>query len=101
MANPREQALIDAVLSWWADTGGYPESPSAARLMQALWRYSGDNPTACPGCDGRCGEPCAPTTVEEACAALDRWIAYFEKRHATVPLNGGAPGHQAGCFNGR
>src|SRR6185312_11681447 len=38
-------ALIEAVEEWAGDHEGFPQNPSDARLMQALWRYEGDNLT--------------------------------------------------------
>lgn len=85
-----KDALVAAVISWWADTEGQPESPADARLMQALWRYEGDHTQPCPDCDGDCGEPCAPVSGEVAIAGLDRWIADWMKRRGITqgrPVN--------------
>ena len=76
-----KDALIEAVEAWVADCEGRPGDPSDAELLRAHWRYSGDSTEPCPECDGQCGEPCAPCTVERACAALDRYIADWRKRH--------------------
>lgn len=74
MANDKD-ALIAAVLKWAGDNEGQPNTAADARLLKALWTYEGDNTKACPECDGECGEPCAPCTVAEAHASLDRFIA--------------------------
>jgi hypothetical protein len=84
MDESKAEALITAVQEWASDCEGHPCHPADARLMQALWRYEGDQPKACPECDGECGEPCAPCTADQACASLDRWIADWRKRHGVT-----------------
>lgn len=76
----KDQALIDALMSWVSDSEGSPQDPSDARLMKAVWTYEGDRTEPCPECDGNCGEPCAPCTVEQAHRSLDRFIVDWEKR---------------------
>lgn len=95
-ANMREQAtkhrvLADAAETWAGDWKGVPRDPSDARLLQAVWRYGGDRLEPCPECDGECGEPCAPCTVEAGCAWLDRWIADWMKRHGVTQSSDEAP----------
>lgn len=77
----RRAALVEAVQEWAGDCEGHPQTPSDARLLKAIWTYEGDSTKPCEGCDGECDEPCAPCTVAEAHASLDRWIADYEKRH--------------------
>ena|SRR5579863_1795184 len=81
-----KDALVKAIEEWAADSEGSPSDPSDARLLKALWSYQGDNTQPCPECDGECGEPCAPCTVAEAHAGLDRFIAEWNKRHGITPV---------------
>lgn len=76
-----ETKLIEAVQMWVADCEGQPDNPSDARLLKALWTYDGDHTEPCPECDGQCGEPCAPCTVVEAHASLDRFTADWLESH--------------------
>jgi hypothetical protein len=78
----KAQALIDAVLEWAAER--IPRDPSDADLMKAIWHYHGDVVEPCEGCDGQCGEACAPRTVEAACAQLDRFSADWRERHGVT-----------------
>lgn len=75
----KPEPLLEALQAWADDIEGIPQNPADARLLKALWRHDGDRLEPCPECDGECGEPCAPCTVEEACASLDRWIDNFER----------------------
>jgi hypothetical protein len=43
-----------------------------AALLKALWTFEGDRTTPCEGCDGQCDEACAPCTVAEGHANIDR-----------------------------
>lgn len=73
------KALAEAAVDWAGDRS--PRDPGDARLLQALWRYSGDKTEPCPECDGECGEPCAPCTVEQGIASLDCFISGWERKH--------------------
>ena len=88
MTNEKDKALIEAVLEWSGDRS--PNDPGDARLMQAIWRHEGDNLEPCAGCDGGCGEPCAPCTAKEACVALDRFIARYNKKHGIRAVSTGS-----------
>jgi hypothetical protein len=77
-----KSALVDAVLEWAADRS--PNDPGDARLMKAIWSYGGDNTEPCPECDGDCGEPCAPCTVQAAHAMLDDFIERWMKDRGVV-----------------
>lgn len=58
--------------------------------MKALWTFDGDRTEPCEGCDGDCDEPCAPHTVSEAHADIDRQIAELVKAGKlfdNTPLN--------------
>jgi hypothetical protein len=79
-----KDALIEAVIEWVGDRS--PDDPGDARLMQAIWRYSGPNVEPCPECDGDCGEPCAPCSVEAACANLDHFIERWMKKHGITTV---------------
>lgn len=79
-----KDALFAALQTWCEDCEGMPSDPSDARLLQALWQYSGDHTEACPECDGDCGEPCAPTTAKAAVAALDHFIKEWNKKRGIV-----------------
>jgi hypothetical protein len=81
----KDAALIAAVLEWSGDR--HPNDPGDARLMQAIWHHEGPTLTPCPECDGDCGEPCAPISVEAACAELDHFIAEWNKKHGIVGLS--------------
>jgi hypothetical protein len=72
-------ALFQAVLAWAYDRS--PNDPGDAELLKAVWSYGGDNLEPCEGCDGECEEPCAPSTVAEAHAALDRFTEDYNRRH--------------------
>lgn len=80
----RAMALIEAVQMWASDCEGWPDDPSDARLLKALWTYDGDKTEPCPECDGECGEPCAPCTVAEAHAYLDRFTADWLKKNGVT-----------------
>lgn len=83
-----KDVLLDALDTWWSEHEGSPDNTSDARLMQALWRYHGDQTEPCPECDGDCGEPCAPCTADAAVAHLEIWIAERNKKLGitTVPI---------------
>lgn len=93
MTDERDQALINAVLEWSGERN--PHDPGDARLMQAIWRHQGPNLTPCPDCDGDCGEPCAPSSVEAACAHLDHWIEQWNKQRGITPLYERPPDEEA------
>lgn len=84
MADEREKALIEALQDWASDCEGMPGDPSDARLLKALWTYEGDRTKPCDECDGECGEPCAPCTVAQAHAGLDRFTADWNKKRGIV-----------------
>jgi hypothetical protein len=71
----QKDALIAALMIWVGENEGIPSNIADAELMKAVWAYDGDRTDPCPECDGECDEPCRPTTVAEACASLDAWIA--------------------------
>ena len=84
----RLSAVVEAAQEWsgersvrdWGD----------AELLKALWTFEGDRSEPCPECDGECGEPCAPCTVTEAHAGIDREIQRLVqagKLHAGEPLD--------------
>jgi hypothetical protein len=73
----RAREVVGAATEWSDER--FPRDPGDAELMKAIWRYHGDQTTLCEGCDGDCGEACAPCTVESACAKLDRFIAKWRK----------------------
>lgn len=77
-AAARDAVLINAVHEWSADRS--PDGPGDAELMKAIWTHHGDTTEPCPGCDGECGEPCAPCTVGQAHAMLDAFIADWRKK---------------------
>lgn len=79
-----KDALLKALEDWWSDHEGSPDNISDARLMQALWRYHGDNLESCPECDGDCGEPCAPCTASAAISSLEDWIDERNKKLGIV-----------------
>lgn len=78
-----KDALIAAVLAWSEERA--PDDPGDADLLKAIWSYHGDIIAPCEGCDGECGEGCAPCTVKAAHAMFDcfsdRWR---KKRGITV-----------------
>lgn len=84
----KDQALIDAVIEWSGDRS--PDDPGDAYLMKAIWTWGGPHVEPCPECDGDCGEPCAPCTVEQAHANLDRFIDEWMKKRGvrSVPEGG-------------
>jgi len=69
--------LLEALNEWSAERT--PKDQGEAELMKALWRFHGDRLEPCEGCDGECGETCAPTTAESACANID---AHMERIYA-------------------
>jgi hypothetical protein len=77
----KQIALIQAVEDWAGSIEGNPTHPSDARLLKAFWIYQGDQTEPCPECDGQCGEPCAPCTVAQAHASLDRFVEDWMRRH--------------------
>ncbi|MBL8582821.1 MAG: hypothetical protein JNL61_11420 [Rhizobiaceae bacterium] len=80
----KSDALITAVEEWAGDCEGVPDDPSDANLLKALWTYDGDRTQPCEGCDGECGEPCAPCTVAAAHRSLDEFSAEWRKKHGIV-----------------
>jgi hypothetical protein len=77
-AKTREELLIEAVIDWVADRA--PNNPGDAALMKAIWTYHGDVSAPCEDCDGDCGEPCAPCTVKQAHAMLDKFADDWRRR---------------------
>jgi hypothetical protein len=73
----RMKAVVEAAQEWsgertvrdWGD----------AELLKALWTFHGDRTEPCEGCDGQCAEPCAPCTVAEGHASIDRQTAALVK----------------------
>lgn len=85
----RLKAVVDAAQEWssertvrdWGD----------AELLKALWTFNGDRTEPCEGCDGQCDEPCAPGTVVEGHASIDRQTAALVKAgklFESAPLDG-------------
>ena len=78
------QALVDAVLAWFTEHTSpcpRPTDPADADLMKAVWTYQGDRSGTCEGCNGRCGDICAPCTVAKAHKDLDHWSNVWKQRH--------------------
>ena len=74
-----ERLSLVLMAAWeWAGERSVNDVGEAA-LMKALWTHDGDRKDPCPGCDGECGEPCAPSTVAEALAAIDATIERLVK----------------------
>lgn len=48
-----------------------PRTPEECDLMILLWRHNGDRTEPCEGCDGECGEGCAPTTAANVIAQIE------------------------------
>ena len=73
----RMKAVVEAAQEWsgeravrdWGD----------ADLLKALWTFEGDRTEPCEGCDGECDEACAPCTVSEGHAGIDRQITALVK----------------------
>jgi hypothetical protein len=84
MATEREQALIDAVLDWSAERS--PNDPGDARLMKAIMTFEGDHTEPCEGCDGDCGEACAPITVGAAHRMYDNFIDDWNCKHGVIEV---------------
>lgn len=79
------KALADALMEWVGNCEGIPKTPADAHLLKAIWTYEGDRTEPeCPGCDGECGEPCRPSTVAEAHAGLDAFIAEWHKKRPSL-----------------
>ncbi len=70
LRGPSYHELIELLEEWACDR--VPETLIDCDLMIALWRYHGDRKKPCPGCDGDCGEDCAPTKAKAAIEALKR-----------------------------
>lgn len=83
----KDQALIAAVITWAENKEGSPDNPNDAELLKALWTYEGDKTEPCDECDGECGEPCAPCTVEAAHRMLDRFSEKWRRRQALGKLD--------------
>ncbi len=78
----RAQALIDAVMEWSAERA--PDDTGDARLMKAIMTYDGDHTEPCEGCDGDCGEACAPITVAAAHRMYDKFIEDWNRKRGIV-----------------
>lgn len=78
--------LVEAIQEWAANCEGQPRDPSDADLLKAIVSFDGDHLEPCEGCDGECGEPCAPYTVEGAHRMYDNFSAEWRKKHGVVVI---------------
>jgi hypothetical protein len=88
----RLSAVVNAAQEWAGERS--VSDWDEAELMKALWTFNGDRDDPCPECDGECGEPCAPSTVVEAHAAIDAQLDDLVMRgklHRGEPISGLTP----------
>jgi len=79
--------LVEALQEWASNCEGVPDDPNDALLLKALAAFEGDKTEPCEGCDGDCGEPCAPATVAQIHASLDRFIQEWKRKRGVVRLD--------------